>query len=68
MTHLPRQKRSREAAIRHIRDAEALVRQIAAERGLRLVPAGVGFHISGPGVDLLVTDFRFVRPEDLRPD
>lgn len=46
---------------------EATLRRAIAERGMRLTPFGIGLRLVGPGVDMLFTDWRFVRTSDLQP-
>ncbi|KAA0218673.1 MAG: hypothetical protein DWB43_04435 [Lautropia sp.] len=46
---------------------EAATLAMLAKRKLRLTPFGRGWRIVGTGVDVLVTDWRRIHPDDLRP-
>jgi len=43
------------------------VRHMCRERGIRIEPCGKGFHLVGPGVDLLAADLSQVLLTDLAP-
>jgi len=39
-----------------------------ADRGLRIIPRGIAFQISGIGVDILIADLVLITlPHDLKP-
>ena len=46
---------------------EIRARMIVQEAGCKLRPHGAAWRIVGPGVDLLLSDLRSLRPSDLEP-
>ncbi len=46
---------------------EQAMRQLIAERGLRVERFGAGWRVCGPGVDVLITQLRFLSETDLTP-
>jgi hypothetical protein len=45
----------------------AQVRQLCAERKIRIEPRGLGHRLRGPGVDMTVRHLAEVLPRDLEP-
>ncbi|WP_341742959.1 hypothetical protein [Azonexus hydrophilus] len=42
-------------------------RALCTARGLTIAPYGLGWWISGPGVNLVIADLAFIREQDLKP-
>lgn len=43
------------------------LRRVCDQRGIRISRAGIAYKLVGPGVDLLITDIRFLHDADLEP-
>lgn len=46
---------------------EAQIRELCAERGIKIECNGKAYELRGPGVSILVADLRLLRPADLKP-
>ncbi len=46
---------------------EVLIRQRCQEKGISITAHGIGFHIIGPGVDILAANFNSLQIADLQP-